>query len=360
MPTKLPTPSVARSQSFVLPKQLDAKRSVIHRLVLNRCLGRTMFILLLPLTTTLSSTAALARSGEPLNNNSYGTIQKPQLLAQQVIDGLPPPPPIPELQVPEDAALPQGSGPQTGSQEDTGDIYMVYVNGDSPLLLEQVQQVAPTARIQSLEGQQVILAGLFDRSSAANEQIEKLDERGIDANVASVSSVVLSPNAPSIVREDVESIAQQPSLPSLDELPPADPVSTVTQANSRVRPSVSVAPPSVAPPSVAPPSVAPQSVAPPSVVPPSVSSSSSSTTTVTNAPRRDNAYYVVIPGEEDELGAMWEQVILLGAVSNAVEQRDRPLGPHLLIGPFVNQDAATRWNRFFQDFGMDARVYYKR
>ena len=81
---------------------------------------------------------------------------------------------------------------------------------------------------------------------------------------------------------------------------------------------------------------------------------------MTNAPRRDNAYYVVIPGDEDELGSVREQVVLLGAAPGAVEQRDRPLGPHLLIGPFVDQSAATRWNRFFQDFGMDARVYYKR
>jgi hypothetical protein len=32
----------------------------------------------------------------------------------------------------------------------------------------------------------------------------------------------------------------------------------------------------------------------------------------------------------------------------------------VLVGPFTNRNAATRWNRYFRDFGMDARVYYRR
>ena len=328
MPTKLPTQSVNPPTVSMLSNPLDAKRRHARRQCvfpasLRACLGGTLFTLVLSV-----SGAALAHSDTELTNSSHKMIRGPQLLAQQVIDGLPPPPPIPNLQVPDETDLPQGSGPQ----EEAGNIYMVYINGDSPLLLEQVQQVEPTARIQSLEGQQVILAGLFDRSSSANEQIERLEQRGIDANVVSVSSVVLSPSAPPT--RSTSGTSTQPPRASLDDLPPADPVSTVTRSTSRPRPSVSVAPPSV--------------------------SSPGPSTTVTNAPRRDNAYYVVIPGDEDELGAMWEQVVLLGAAPNAVEQRDRPLGPHLLVGPFMDQDAATRWNRFFQDFGMDARVYYKR
>ena len=124
-------------------------------------------------------------------------VRAPQLLAQQVIDGLPPPPPIPDLQLPDGAELPTGSGSGSGvqSQDDSGELYMVYVNGDSPLLLEQVQQVEPTARVQPYEGQQVILVGLFDGFRTANEQVATLGERGIDANVVSVSSVVLSPSS---------------------------------------------------------------------------------------------------------------------------------------------------------------------
>lgn len=277
------------------------------------------------LSIGLLSLPAIAQDGPIVEESAATSAMAPQLLAQQVLDGLPPPPPIPDLQVPDEESLPQGSGPQ--STEASGELFMVYVNGDSPLLLEQVRQVDPTATLQVHEGQQVILAGLFDRSGTASERIEQLGQRGIEANMASVSSVVLSP-------ETNRGNAGQLAQANLNELPPSDSL-TSNQSSSRSRPSVSVAPPSTA-----------TVTRPP--------------TNVTNAPRRDNAYYVVIPGEEEELGELWERVVLLGAVSNAVEQRDRPLGPHLLVGPFVDQDAATRWNRYFQDFGMDARVYYKR
>lgn len=275
----------------------------------------------------LLGTPALAQThGDAEVASNHATIRSSQLLAQRVIDGLPPPPPIPDLQSPDSTNLPIGSGPQV-QEDDSGELYMVYVNGDSPLLLEQVQRVEPTATVQPFEGQQVILAGLFEGSRRASEQVDKLSQRGIEANVASVSSVVLSPNS--------DRAPDQTAQASLNDLPPGDPEPSVNRANGSPRPSVSVAPPSG--------SSAP---APP--------------TQITNSPRQDDAYYVVIPGELRELGGMRDQVVLLGALPNSVEQRDRPLGPHLLIGPFVDQDAATRWNRYFQDFGMNARVYYKR
>ncbi|NET48812.1 MAG: hypothetical protein F6K09_08820 [Merismopedia sp. SIO2A8] len=255
-----------------------------------------------------------------------------QRLAQRVVDRLPPPPPIPDLQQP--APLPSsalGSGPAI-QEDSSGELYMVYVNGDSPLLLEQVQQVEPAATIQPYEGQNVILVGMFDGPNTANAQVESLDQRGIQADVVSVSSVVLTPSA------DVQSRA------ALAELPPADAV-----RSSSSTPTVSVAPPSTT-----------RSVPSSSGIttpPPSRSSASSSSASSANS---GSAYYVVIPGRTSSLRELREQVILLGALPGAVEERDRPLGPHLLIGPFVDQSAATRWNRFFQEFGMDARVYYKR
>ncbi|MEM9213166.1 MAG: hypothetical protein AAGD25_02370 [Cyanobacteria bacterium P01_F01_bin.150] len=277
----------------------------------------------------LFGTVAFANTEEPL-------------FAQRVVDGLPPPPPIPDLQIPDEAELPRGNGPLDVVQEDSGALYMVYVNGDSPLLLEQVQQVEPTASVQPYEGQKVILAGLFDSSRTANEQAERLGQKGIEASVVSVSSVVLSPSNDRPVSRNPE-MSGQDRQALLSDLPPADPPSPINSASSRSRPSVSVETPNIG-------SSSGINEAPPATA----------NTNVTNLPRRDNAYYVVIPGDTEELNSLLEQVVLLGAVQNAVEQRDRPLGPHLLVGPFVDQDAATRWNRYFQDFGMDARVYYKR
>ncbi|MGK7887832.1 MAG: hypothetical protein AB4042_00760 [Leptolyngbyaceae cyanobacterium] len=228
-----------------------------------------------------------------------------------------------------------GSG---ATDEEGGELYMVYVNGDSPLLLEQVQQVEPSATIQPFEGQTVILVGMFDRSSAANQQVEQLEVRGIQADVASVSRVVLtpSPNPPAVA-----------SVP----LPPADPLTALPPASPNPVPAV---PTVTLPPAMnsAPPALIPEPAPP--------SASLVQTAVLSDDSDSDGAYYVVIPGRRSTLAAMREQVMLLGAIPTAVMPRDRPIGPHLLVGPFVDQSAASRWNEFFRDFDMDARVYYKR
>ncbi|MEB3230884.1 MAG: hypothetical protein VKJ64_07745 [Leptolyngbyaceae bacterium] len=260
-----------------------------------------------------------------------------RLLAQQVVDRLPPPPPIPDLQLPPASpVVPMGSGP-TEDGEATGELYMVYVDGDSPLLLEQVQQVEPSATIQPFEGQTVILVGMFDRASAANQQIERLDERGIQADVAAVSRVVLTPSA----NPPADTSPPLPPADTLTALPPAMTANPVSDLPAVTVPSMTPASNPVPPPLV------------PEPVPPSVPLAQTATPS-------EGAYYVVIPGQTSTLGALQEQVMLLGAVPAAVTQRDRPIGPHLLIGPFVDQSAASRWNDFFRNFDMDSRVYYKR
>ncbi|NEQ99511.1 MAG: hypothetical protein F6K30_22875 [Cyanothece sp. SIO2G6] len=272
----------------------------------------------------------LTRSPHPLD-----TDQPNRLLAQQVVDRLPPPPPIPELRSPTQNTMPMGSGP-TGAEEREGELHMVYVNGDSPLLLEQVQQVEPSATLQPFEGQTVILVGMFDRSSTANQQVERLDERGIQADVASVSRIVLTPSA-------------NPAATSIP-LPPADALSALPPADSRNPvpglPTVTL-----------PPSTPIVNTTPPTLIP---DPGPQAIPLAQPSEPQDGAYYVVIPGRTSALGALREQVMLLGAFPTAVVQRDRPIGPHLLVGPFVDQSAASRWNGFFRDFGMDARVYYKR
>ena len=273
----------------------------------------------------------------------------PTLLAQQVVDRLPPPPPIPELQPSQQDnttnPLPIDDISAEIIEDDTGELHMVYVNGDSPLLLQQVQRVEPTATLQTFEGQTVILVGMFERSSEANQQVAQLNQQGIQADVASVSRVVLSPNAPN-------------NTSLLEELPPADgrslttgaPTASVTLPNgtagsSNLRTSDNTS--STSTPSNVTSNAGNSSV---SSFPPEAEAADSS----------DGAYYVVIPGRTSTLTELRQQVLLLGTIPAAVVQRERPLGPHLLVGPFTNQSAASRWNGYFREFGMDARVYYKR
>ncbi|MEB3358793.1 MAG: hypothetical protein VKK04_18850 [Synechococcales bacterium] len=249
------------------------------------------------------------------------TSEQPTLIAQRVIEGLPPPPPIPDLQQsPSPAIAPALPSPAAASQANPETLYLVYVNGDSPLLLDQVQQVEPTAIVQDYGGQPVIVAGVFADRDDAEDQAEALADQGIEAEIAPTSSIV-SAQAPAL----------DPAAANLPVLPPAD----VSPAVPR---EVEFRSPVPSPAASAPTPVV--SAAPPVV--------------------QESSYYIVVPGDSDRLSQMQEQVILLGARQSAIAQREQPLGPHLLIGPFVDRSAATRWNRFLRDFGMDARVYYKR
>lgn len=79
--------------------------------------------------------------------------------------------------------------------------------------------------------------------------------------------------------------------------------------------------------------------------------------------RGRRTYYVVIPGKQTDLEAISNQVIRLGdsfGIAQLVEQSGTPRGPHVQVGPFADRDAANRWNRYFRDFGMDARVIVNR
>lgn len=61
--------------------------------------------------------------------------------------------------------------------------FIVYVNGDSPYLLQQVRTVAPAASVQMYQGRQVIQTGAFWDESGAQQQVLALRMQGIGAEV---------------------------------------------------------------------------------------------------------------------------------------------------------------------------------
>jgi hypothetical protein len=61
--------------------------------------------------------------------------------------------------------------------------YLVYVNGNGPYLLQQVQFVAPEAAQQDYRGRSVIRVGRFADVSAARQQIAALQAQGIRAEL---------------------------------------------------------------------------------------------------------------------------------------------------------------------------------
>ncbi len=256
-------------------------------------------------------------------------IQQPQILAQQIVDGLPPPPLDPtggEYIAP--GSFNQPTSPAIAAPADSvQSLYMVVVNGDSPLLLSQVQQVEPAAQLQQYKGRAVIQAGVFREEQGAVQQVQALTTQGIAADVVPVLSQAY------VADYQPASYAAQPEPLALAPLPDA----TIAQAPQEI---VFGDYPDLQNPALQDPNGDRFSYA----IPP-------------NSP-----YYVVIPTSVDELDFVSNQVVLLGqgvSMASIVQARDEPLGPHVRVGPFTDRTAAERWNVYLRDFGMNARVYYR-
>jgi cell division protein FtsN len=281
------------------------------------------------------------------------------LLAQQVVDGLPPPPSSPVANL-ADFPAPPAADTTTAQPSDMAvdQLFMVAVNGNSPLLLEQVRQVQPTALIQEYNGQPIILVGAYETAAQAQAQINALATNGIRASVTPVPSSIFEP-----VPLETEGFAGIPELPPADFNDPSSTAQSISASPAAEMPvpqavttprEIEFSPVPTAASSVP----APQPVRPVQAVPPSPSAALPSVSPT--AELADNAYYIVIPGSSESLDTVQDQVILLGGRHDVVTKRERPLGPHVLVGPFTDRRSASRWNGFFRDFGMDARVYYRR
>ncbi len=124
------------------------------------------------------------------------------LVAQEFNFEAPPPPPsdqFPSVIVPRDPTLPTlepAPGPYPNNPAPISapptralpsQTYLVYVNGNSPLMLEQVKRVEPEAFRKEYRGRTVIQVGQFIDQSNARRRAEALRDQGIRAEVAQVS-----------------------------------------------------------------------------------------------------------------------------------------------------------------------------
>ena len=262
------------------------------------------------------------------------------LRAQNVVDGLPPPPTLPTIEpaLPPEFNSPASTPPPASSAPAVrparpatparpaparSQAYLVYVNGDSPLLLAQVRRVQSNAFVDNREGQAVIQAGVFDEADRAEQQIAILEQQGIGAEIARITRTTPAAASP-------------PTAIAANNLPPD------------LLPDVPVD--------------RQLEFGQPLTTPPTTSRE----TIAQNNPTavQDSSYYVAIPGRLANLPDISNLVTLLGSgldvPERAVQELRSPRGPHVLVGPFVDRRTANRWNRYFRDFGMDARVYYRR
>jgi hypothetical protein len=117
---------------------------------------------------------------------------------------LPPPPTIPVLgqpssspgvypapqspyPTPEERIYTAPSNPNNGGlyrySQPTTARYRVYVDSDSPYVLQQIRAVEPSAFLQSFNGRRVIQTGTFNSEANARQQVALLSSQGVDARI---------------------------------------------------------------------------------------------------------------------------------------------------------------------------------
>lgn len=192
----------------------------------------------------------------------------------------------------------------------TSGLYRVEINGSSSSLLQRVRNIEPGAFIRRREG--IIQAGVFQQQIRAQIRAQELVKSGINARVIDVNN--------SQVVED----SNNQTLPTNGTITFGQPsFSNNNTSNNNPLPNPTL-----------------------------------STGIVNNPAPRDNSYFVIIPGKPEDLPNVNARLVSAGIKPQLISQREAPLGPHLLIGPFVNRDLANEWERSLRGAGWDARVHY--
>ncbi|WP_250121597.1 SPOR domain-containing protein [Chroococcidiopsis sp. CCMEE 29] len=117
----------------------------------------------------------------------------PNILTIQVAERLPPPPQPSKFS---QRKLPSSFSPREfdfqapvpSSPSPHVDSYLVYVNDNTSLTLQEVQQLEPTAYVRQYKGRSVIQAGVFNKRDNAQQRAKELESRGIEARIVSLST----------------------------------------------------------------------------------------------------------------------------------------------------------------------------
>ncbi len=262
--------------------------------------------------------------GVPLAVKAETTLS-PQLIAQSV--GLPP---IPYAS---SSALP-------------GEQYIVIVNGNSDLLLEQIRQIEPGAFVNFVDGREVIQAGRFSAWQNAQFRADELARFGIGAEVKSTAPVSAPIASSSYYAPPTAATATATTPTLVGDLPPIPTTVTPTPVEFGQSPEFGLPP---QPTTVLPP---PSTAAPSAVLPP--------TAAIANQPQTSAAgYYVVIPGRVTDLSNLANQVIRLGVPASLVQTRSAPRGHHVAVGPYADYGIAQEWSNYLRDQGLGARVHFQ-
>ncbi|MFP4133229.1 MAG: SPOR domain-containing protein [Halothece sp.] len=236
--------------------------------------------------------------------NSFLVLSASNVLSQT----LPPPPPENNSQS-EKVREYEFEAPSDSSSASGNKLFRVQIYGSSEQLLSVVRRVEPDAFVR--DGKDVIQAGLFSDQAKANSLVEELDNQGVEAEIIPINeeSQSRSSNRESISLSSADStpINKEPPSPEEgNEAAIADSSQNQTESKSR-------------------------------------------------------AYYVVIPGNREQVSTLVQRAQEAGVKSDLIQQRDAPRGTHVAVGPFESRNEASRWNEQLKAEGLDrARVYFGR
>ena len=255
--------------------------------------------------------------------------------------------------------------------------YLVFVDGDSPLLLQQVQGIEPTAFRRFLEDRTVIQAGVFEDAANAEARIQELQTQGITANLTTVTLADLSQfDAPPAPVATAVPAAVDPGIVYAPA--PGTVVPEATAPLPVVTGGVTGVPPATVASTAPPPQIFTAPAAVTSPVPPEVYSTPTPVYSVPNvetfsspAPPPFTAayydagpaplprgYYVSIPARgETNLAVLQERVVALRTGGWGLYPRRGPLGRHVAVGPFAKRHSAESWSEYYRANGLDARVF---
>jgi hypothetical protein len=211
--------------------------------------------------------------------------------------------------------------------------YLVYLNGNSDLLLEQVRRIEPGAFRRDYNNDRVIQAGLFISEANAKEQIDRLSAQGILAQLDQVDGAEFVATTPAPVVVTAATVPYNPTV------------------NPASLPNPSGAYPSGLPPVPAPTGFPNGLNSSPSPVYPTNSNFA------TPAGGENKAYFVAIPGTA--LSEIYGEVMQTGVAGSSIVQRESRRGPYVAVGPFLERSSANLVERRLREAGLkNARVYY--
>lgn len=277
--------------------------------------------------------------------------------------------------------------------------YGVYVNGDSPLLLEVVQQVQPGAIVQQYRNRRIIDLGIYFNPNEAEQLLFDLRQQGVTGkiilfksgenfnNTRPANPIVIPPEQTEIDATEtlipsglfpfttdlgLYQVYVSPSTVSLAEVrrtyPNAETLTYNGQLVIQVGSFVNLSSATEAQEQLALQGISSAIInstdqlqsflasipSIPNVAPSFGGNNYYNNLGLSTLP----SYFVLIPAQQNQLFPIAEDVVSLGVPSQSITIQSATANPFVAVGPFANQTLAQQWENYLQNSGLSRAVVY--